>query len=202
MRARAGRIKYNVDISKFRHVHQPDHPFMGGGDAHTSGTRQTVGLRINADHHRHLQMLTVTQNFNHQIGANVARTDNGDFTLTHDRLPFGAALENVAATEPMPSIWASKRSPAFTATIGPNAPVRMISPARSGSPRLAILRASQTAALSGCPRHSLPRPLETSSLLRVIFMAQFSRSTPAGRCAGPPMTYTPQEALSATVSTN
>ena len=26
MRARAGRIKYNVDISKFRHVHQPDHP--------------------------------------------------------------------------------------------------------------------------------------------------------------------------------
>ena len=102
----------------------------------------------------------------------------------------------------MPSITASKRSPGFIATIGPSAPVSTMSPARSGSPRLAILRASQTAALSGWPKHSLPRPLETCSLLRVMVIAQFLRSSAAGRCAGPPTTYTPQEALSATVSTN
>ncbi|MNN93465.1 hypothetical protein D3C81_2119180 [compost metagenome] len=57
---------------------------MGGGDAHASGARQTVGSRVDTDHHRHLKLLAVTQNFNHQIGADITGADNGNFTLTHD----------------------------------------------------------------------------------------------------------------------
>ena len=84
VRARAGGIKHDVDVGEFWHRKKPRHPFMGGGNAHTPGACQTVGLRINPHHHRHLQTYAVTQNFNHQIGADVARADNGDFTLTHD----------------------------------------------------------------------------------------------------------------------
>ena len=57
---------------------------MGGGNAHASGTRQTIRIWIDTDHHRHFQMYAVTQNFYHQIGTDVAGADNGDFTLTHD----------------------------------------------------------------------------------------------------------------------
>ena len=84
MRTRAGGVKHDIDIGKFRHCHQPRYPFMGGGDADASGARQTVGSRVDTDHHRHLKLLAVTQNFNHQIGADVTGADNGDFTLTHD----------------------------------------------------------------------------------------------------------------------
>ena len=52
----------------------------------------------------------------------------------------------------------SKMSPAFTATMGPSAPESTRWPARSGCPTAAIVRASQTTALSGLPRHAAPAP--------------------------------------------
>ena len=69
------------------------------------------------------------------------------------------------------------RSPGATGTIGPSAPVMITSPALSGLPSAANLRASQSAALSGWPRHAAPVPTETTSPRRSIAMPHSCRST-------------------------
>ena len=65
VRPGAGGVKNHIDIGEFRHLHQPANALVGGGDAHTPGAGQAVGLRVDADHHRHLQVLPVAQNFDH-----------------------------------------------------------------------------------------------------------------------------------------
>ena len=52
----------------------------------------------------------------------------------------------------------SSTSPGATPTIGPSAPLMMMSPALSGLPTSTIVRASHSAALSGLPRHAAPAP--------------------------------------------
>ena len=93
-------------------------------------------------------------------------------------------------------------SPAATGTIGPNAPDSTSSPARKGSPRAAIVRASQYAARSGWPRQAAPLPLDstrpfTASCMSSALCASWPMLT--GRW---PSTYRPDDALSATVSTS
>ena len=93
-----------------------------------------------------------------------------------------------------------KAVPSLIVTIGPNAPVSTISPpaaVRRDSPACAParLRRSADAPDTRCRGRWRPAPGCGSC------MAHCFRSSPAGRCAGPPMTYRPQEALSATVST-
>ncbi len=80
MRARAGRIKYNVDISKFGMFISPITPSwvvatpirLAAPDRRTEDQCRPSPPSPDA---------AVTQNFNHQIGANVARTDNGTLRL-------------------------------------------------------------------------------------------------------------------------
>src|SRR5690554_7209416 len=79
VRASRGGIKHDVDVGKFRHLHQAVHAFVGGGDAHTSGTGQAVGFRVDTDHGTHFDILAVTQDLDHQVGADVARADDGGF---------------------------------------------------------------------------------------------------------------------------
>ncbi|MNP58388.1 hypothetical protein D3C76_1533000 [compost metagenome] len=91
-------------------------------------------------------------------------------------------------------------SPAQAATIGPNAPVRMISPARNALPRCASVSANHKAASSGLPRQAAPAPTETGSPARSSTMPQPSRSTSFNSTGRLPSTNRPQEALSAMVS--
>ncbi len=89
---RAGRIKYNVDISKFRHVHQSITPSwvvatpIRLARARPSTEDQCRPSPPSPDADRDAK-------FNHQIGANVARTDNGDFTLTLTDFLLGLRLK-------------------------------------------------------------------------------------------------------------
>ena len=65
VRPGAGGVKNKIDVGKFRHLHQAAHPFVSGRNAQAPGAGQAIRLRVDADHHRHLQMLAVAQDFNH-----------------------------------------------------------------------------------------------------------------------------------------
>ena len=79
---------------------------------------------------------------------------------------------------------ASNTSPGATGTIGPRAPDKTTSPARSGRPSEAIARASQTTALIGLPRQARPVPVETRRPPRLRLMPQSTISISAGRGHG------------------
>ena len=106
-----------------------------------------------------------------------------------------------ALTGPIPLMSAANTSPGAIAIIGPRAPERMTSPARSGLPRSRTAAASQATAASGWPRQAAPVPVETTSSPRRMVMSQAARSTRSSRCLLSPSTNRPDEALSATVST-
>jgi len=65
VRSGAGGVKNHIDIGEFRHLHQAANALVRGGDAHAPGAGQAVGLGVDADHYRHLQVLPVAQNFDH-----------------------------------------------------------------------------------------------------------------------------------------
>ncbi len=82
-------IEDKVDVGKLRHLDQPIHPFVGGGHAHARSTRQAIGFGVDTDHGTHGDMLTVTQNLDHQVGADVARADDRSFQfLAHCLFPL------------------------------------------------------------------------------------------------------------------
>src|SRR5690554_6565846 len=80
-----GGVKHDVDVGKFRHVHQAIHTFVGSGYAHAVGTGQAIGFRVDTHHGTHFNMLAVTQDLDHQAGADVARSYDGGFDfLVHN----------------------------------------------------------------------------------------------------------------------
>ena len=98
-----GGIKHNVDIGKLRHLHQPLHAVGGRGHAHAGGTSQAVGLGVNADHHAHFDVLAVAQDLDHQVGANIARTDDRGFDfLAHDVVLFNPGQAKRTEALPIP----------------------------------------------------------------------------------------------------
>ena len=101
------------------------------------------------------------------------------------------SAEKTARTDPSPWIRASKTSPGATGTIGPSAPKSTISPARSGRPGEAIVRANQTTAPIGLPRQERPVPVDTERPPRSRFMPQSRTSIPARRLTWWPITNRP-----------
>src|SRR6218665_2972191 len=61
---------------------QAVHAFGGGFDAHLTGTFQTIGCRIDTHHPYRLQHGAALQ-LGQQVGADVARTDQGAFDFFH-----------------------------------------------------------------------------------------------------------------------
>ena len=51
---------------------------MGRGHAQPGGALQPVAVRIDAHQGNHLQLIGQAQDFDHQIGTDVARSDDGD----------------------------------------------------------------------------------------------------------------------------
>ncbi len=94
----------------------------------------------------------------------------------------------------------------FTHAITDNEPVRITSPARKGMPSEPRVLASQTIELTGEPFTAAPAPVVNSSPTvspgwrTSIVMPTSARSTSNGSLGSVPNTYTPLEALSATVS--
>ncbi len=92
MCARAGRIKYNVDISNSGMFISPITPSW----VVATPIRRHAPDRRTEDQYRPSPPspdLTVTQNFNHQIGANVARTDKATLRLLMTDFLLGLRLK-------------------------------------------------------------------------------------------------------------
>src|SRR4029077_16276766 len=135
-------------------------------------------------------------NLDHQVGADIAGSDDGHLGLRHDR----SLRENVADTSPNGAISARIRVPGGVATIGPRAPDRMICPARSGSPNDAAVRANHASASIGSPRQAAPLPSETSTSSAYMRIVAARGSNSSRRKRRSPRMNSPLEALSATVS--
>lgn len=85
-------------------------------------------------------------------------------------------------------------------------PDRITSPARNGMPSRPRVLASQATALTGEPCTAAPAPVANTSAsppagCTVMAIPTSARSTSKGSIGWSPSTYTPHEALSATVST-
>src|SRR6185312_12436082 len=68
---------------KFGSAIKPSTPSCVVGTPRRAG--QAVGLRVDADHGTHAQVLRVSHHLDHQIGADVAGTDDRDWRLVHPR---------------------------------------------------------------------------------------------------------------------
>ncbi|MGF6659587.1 hypothetical protein QF000_001231 [Paraburkholderia atlantica] len=88
VRAGRGRVEHEIDVSKHGQTGQTFDAFMRGSNAKPRGARETVGVRIDADHRRDFEMLAVTQDLDHQIGADVAGADDRDLQF------FGSHIES------------------------------------------------------------------------------------------------------------
>src|SRR5699024_10339236 len=200
-----------LDVSERVHGQQALGPLMGGGHLEAARPCQAVRLRVDACHGGDLQRFREPEHLDHEVGGDVPGADDGDLRAAtgllagHVRPSFSGAVEGCGAKPtcavPRSLIVVVKVSPRPAGVIGPKAPVSTMSPARSGSPSATNVAASQTAALSGPPRQSLPVPSETTSSPRVRVICTERRSTFVSGTGVPPRTNSPHEALSATVST-
>src|SRR6476660_7018350 len=77
MCAGGGGVEYELDVTEVRHRKQAVDTSCGGGHLHPSGARQSVGGRVDSYHRASGQGTVTAQNFDHQVGADVARTNNG-----------------------------------------------------------------------------------------------------------------------------
>ena len=87
-RVGAGRrgVEDQVDVGELRHLDEAVDALVGGGDSERAGARQPVGLLDDADHGRHLEDLGQLDDLDHQIRADVARTDDRDGDLVRHEL--------------------------------------------------------------------------------------------------------------------
>ena len=89
----------------------PSTPSCGGGDAEALRAGEPVGLGVDADHGAHLEGVGEAHHLDHQVGADVARPDDGDLDLAHFCSFRAGSFENVAVTEPRPGMSAVTTAP-------------------------------------------------------------------------------------------
>src|SRR5690606_7566545 len=73
--AGAGGVEHDADVLEFGQFDQAVYAFMGGGDVHAPGAGEAIGFRVDADHGGHFEVAAMAQDFDHQIGADVAGAD-------------------------------------------------------------------------------------------------------------------------------
>ena len=76
-----GGIEDELDIAEVRHRKQTVDSLGRDRNPHPLGSGEPVGVRVDADHRRHGQRAVTSQDFDHQVGADVARADDGDRPL-------------------------------------------------------------------------------------------------------------------------
>src|ERR1700722_17709409 len=142
VRRRGRRVEDHPDPVEVRQADEPLDPIGGGRDAEAGRAGQSVRGRIDACHRDHPQRAAAAQQLDHEVGADVAGTDDG-------RAGHRGPPANSAVTQPSPPISAVNLSPGRTGTMGPSAPDRMISPARRGMPYDRAVPASQATGTAG-----------------------------------------------------
>ena len=110
-------IEHEVDVLEHVHARKAFNAFVGDCNTHARSTGQTVGGRVDANHCAHFQVPGIAQDFNHQVGADIAGADDGDLEflvhyccLSCTQVADYSALpccEKSTPTLPMPSICAS-----------------------------------------------------------------------------------------------
>ena len=103
VRASRGRVEHDLDGPVVRQLAQALDALVGRRHVEARGARESVGLRIDADHRAHFEGLRGSHHLDHQVGANVARADDRAGYLRHHACSFA----NAARTEPRPEIRAS-----------------------------------------------------------------------------------------------
>src|SRR3954449_7743764 len=112
------------------------------------------------------------------------------------------SFEKRTVTAPRWAYSARNTSPGCTGTILWTAPGSTMSPALSPSPRLPSVLASHATQRAGLPRIAAPAPVSSSSPFREMATPRRRRSRSATGRIRPPITNSPDDALSATVSTS
>ncbi|POM13877.1 hypothetical protein CSX04_08416 [Burkholderia cepacia] len=109
MRAGGRRIEHEVDLVEYGQARQPFHAFMRRRHAEPRGAREAVRGRIDADHRRDVEMPAATHDLDHQVGADVAGSDDRGFAprvvCCHGNVSVRHSLK-LARTLPSPSICA------------------------------------------------------------------------------------------------
>jgi len=72
------RVEDELDITEVRHLQESLDSRRGGGHPQACGPGQAVGTGVDADHGRELQWAVAAQDLDHQVGADVAGSDDGN----------------------------------------------------------------------------------------------------------------------------
>src|SRR3954447_24384709 len=87
------------DLVEALHREQAVEPLGGGRHAEPGGAGEAVGSGVDADHRRHLEDGGVAQHLDHEIGPDVAGTDDGHLGLLQ-RFPFRRCPKKIALAWP------------------------------------------------------------------------------------------------------
>jgi hypothetical protein len=77
MSAGGGGIEGKLDVREVRHPKQALDPVCGGGHTHPPRTGQPVGVGVDADHGANREWAVTVQDFDRQVGADVAGAGDG-----------------------------------------------------------------------------------------------------------------------------
>src|SRR5690606_6278440 len=169
-----GRGRLEDDVRPFG-LQQPVDALGAGSQTVVGGPFQPRAVRVDTDHPARLDHLRPEQ-LVEQIGADVARTDNGSGRFRHD-----VTYSNRAVTVPSPVNSARYVSQGCTSTALVHEPGRMTWPASKVTPNPATLRASHATAVVGSPRTALVLPRATSWSPAYSTTSMSATSRPATR---------------------
>jgi hypothetical protein len=79
VRGSAGGVEHQFDLRPNFHFLEASHALVGRRNSKPAGALQAFGFRIDPDQCRHLQHRRGAENLDHQVGADIAGTDNGYF---------------------------------------------------------------------------------------------------------------------------
>ena len=81
------RLEHDADIGKARHRNEAVEAIGGDRHAELFGTFQAVARGIDADKGAHFEHIRQPHDLDHQVGADIARSDNRHFRLRHHSMP-------------------------------------------------------------------------------------------------------------------
>ena len=81
-----GRIEDYLNLRIGRQLHEAFQAFVRGGHAMLTGQRKPLGLRVDADHRNQFEIFGILDHLDHQIGADIARSDDRRLDLAHQSL--------------------------------------------------------------------------------------------------------------------
>jgi hypothetical protein len=79
----AGGIEDDADVGEPRHAEQPFDAVRGDRHAEAFGAGQALRGGVDPDHRAHLQRRPVAQHLDHQVGADIPGTDDGNLHRIH-----------------------------------------------------------------------------------------------------------------------